>query len=136
MIARWTHDRDKRLAELLMEGLSASRIAAAMRDGTSRNAVIGRIYRLANPTPRAPRPRPIVQRAPDQPLVEDEIILPTSLCVTIADLHQGMCKWPFGKSPYLFCGAKSSPSSSYCRQHTLLGLSPEGRLRYERRFGS
>jgi GcrA cell cycle regulator len=59
----WSDAEDARLAALAADGLTASQIAAALRDefgnGRSRNAVIGRMLRvgLALRSRLAPRPR-------------------------------------------------------------------------------
>jgi len=42
----WTKERIERLKELWTEGLSASQIAAELGEGVSRNAVLGKAYRL------------------------------------------------------------------------------------------
>ncbi|HHY49265.1 MAG TPA: GcrA cell cycle regulator [Alphaproteobacteria bacterium] len=58
----WTEERVELLKKLWMEGLSASQIAAALGDGVTRNAVIGKVHRLklsgrAKPASAAPRVR-------------------------------------------------------------------------------
>jgi GcrA cell cycle regulator len=69
----WTDERIETLAKLWLGGLSASRIAAELGAGISRNAVIGKVHRLglagrakaATPaTPATPRVRtkPAAQR--------------------------------------------------------------------------
>ena len=42
----WTNERIEMLQKLWLEGLSASRIAAELGDGITRNAVIGKVFRL------------------------------------------------------------------------------------------
>jgi GcrA cell cycle regulator len=42
----WTNDRIELLQKLWLEGWSASRIAAELAHGITRNAVIGKVYRL------------------------------------------------------------------------------------------
>ena len=61
----WTDDRVELLRKLWIEGLSASRIAAELAGGVTRNAVIGKVHRLGlsgrvkAPTSAAPsRARP------------------------------------------------------------------------------
>lgn len=65
----WTNERIELLQKLWLEGWSASRIAAELGDGITRNAVIGKVFRLglsgrakpagnavlASPHQRAPR---------------------------------------------------------------------------------
>jgi len=73
----WTDERIDLLQKLWLQGMSASRIAAELANGLTRNAVIGKVYRLGlsgrtkvggatSPSPRpqqkaasrAPNPRP------------------------------------------------------------------------------
>ena len=42
----WTNERIELLQKLRLEGWSASRIAAELAHGITRNAVIGKVYRL------------------------------------------------------------------------------------------
>lgn len=42
----WTNERIELLQKLWLEGWSASRIAAELADGITRNAVIGKVFRL------------------------------------------------------------------------------------------
>jgi GcrA cell cycle regulator len=42
----WTNDRIELLQKLWLEGWSASRISAELGEGITRNAVIGKVYRL------------------------------------------------------------------------------------------
>ena len=42
----WTDERIDLLRKLWLDGLSASRIAAELADGVTRNAVIGKVHRL------------------------------------------------------------------------------------------
>jgi GcrA cell cycle regulator len=42
----WTNERIERLQKLWLEGWSASRIAAELANGITRNAVIGKVFRL------------------------------------------------------------------------------------------
>ena len=68
----WTDERVEKLKKLWSEGLSASQIAAQL-GGVSRNAVIGKVHRLALPgrakagggqrQRRAPNARPPRHRA-------------------------------------------------------------------------
>jgi GcrA cell cycle regulator len=42
----WTEDKIELLRKLWLDGMSASRIAKELSSGTTRNAVIGKVYRL------------------------------------------------------------------------------------------
>jgi GcrA cell cycle regulator len=75
----WTDERIDLLQKLWLQGMSASRIARELADGLTRNAVIGKVYRLGlsgrvkepaaggvqplpKPAPRAPAARQAAQR--------------------------------------------------------------------------
>jgi GcrA cell cycle regulator len=62
----WTDERVELLRKLWSEGLSASRVAAALGSDVSRNAVIGKIHRLglAERAKTASAPRPRAARTP------------------------------------------------------------------------
>ncbi len=67
----WTDERIELLRKLWLDGLSASRIAAELAGGVTRNAVIGKVHRLglsgrvkAVASPAAPvRPRDVAPQA-------------------------------------------------------------------------
>ena len=70
----WTPERDEALKKLWLSGMSAAQVARALDIGVSRNAVIGRIYRLqangrliARTNPSAPRPRRGMEATPRPP---------------------------------------------------------------------
>lgn len=52
----WTAERVTALTELWLDGLSASKIAGALGEGLTRNAVIGKLHRLRLAKPAGPRP--------------------------------------------------------------------------------
>lgn len=61
----WTEERIALLQKLWLDGMSASRIASELADGLTRNAVIGKVYRLglsgrtkASPAAETDHPRP------------------------------------------------------------------------------
>lgn len=81
----WTDERVELLRKLWLDGLSASRIAAELAGGVTRNAVIGKVHRLglsgrvkaAATAPARTRPtakpttasgRPVPQRGPALPM--------------------------------------------------------------------
>jgi hypothetical protein len=109
--------------------------------GKTRNAIAGKV-RSMNLTvsdrpekpkvvraKRKPAPRQIVKRVapPRIALVVPEVI--PEKPVTIMELKNNMCRWPFGDhAPYQFCG--TSPrfgSSSYCRKHQIESRSGSAR---------
>jgi GcrA cell cycle regulator len=71
----WTDERVELLKQLWLDGRSASQISAALGNGLTRNAVIGKVHRLglagrprssapASAGMRTPRVRSSIQRAP------------------------------------------------------------------------
>jgi GcrA cell cycle regulator len=54
----WTNERIELLQKLWLQGWSASRIAGELACGITRNAVIGKVYRLGlfSPAPNSPPP--------------------------------------------------------------------------------
>lgn len=71
----WTEERIDLLQKLWLQGMSASRIANELANGLTRNAVIGKVYRLglsgrtkvATATAPNPRPPKLPLRAPNPP---------------------------------------------------------------------
>jgi GcrA cell cycle regulator len=46
------------------------------------------------------------------------------LHLTLLELEPGQCRWPYGDSPYTFCGCQQFAGFSYCEPHQALS---EGR---------
>jgi GcrA cell cycle regulator len=134
--------RVERLKMLWADGRSASEIAALLGE-VSRNAVIGKAYRLGLP------PRRTVSRQPRQPSshrnrtgrismrkpVPRSRPLPTApaplppappaLMISVAQLKDTTCHWPIGdprKEGFGFCGAKTAAGRQpYCAHHQAIG---------------
>jgi GcrA cell cycle regulator len=137
----WTDERVEMLKRLWAEGLSASQIAAEL-GGVTRNAVIGKVHRLAlsgrakqagggvprNRRPKAPRlPKPArpatigntalkLSPAP-QPrrfaVPLEEVVVPIPLRATILTLSDKTCKWPIGDpGDESFCFCGHEPRES------------------------
>ena len=67
-VMSWTEERVERLRKLWLEGLSASRIAAELAGGVTRNAVIGKVHRLGmSGRVKAPTAIPETARRPSKP---------------------------------------------------------------------
>jgi GcrA cell cycle regulator len=136
----WGEKEDGALRAGVLGGKSAKDVADEM--GISRNAVLGRAWRLGlnfsgERKPRGKtrqlavngvrRPRvPKVKLAPRVPTPAAVAALETFTAppepqqpvgVTLMDLEEGMCKWPVGD---LFCGCKAMRGKPYCPQHTYL----------------
>jgi GcrA cell cycle regulator len=76
-----------------------------------------------------PRPELLVVR------VEEEVVVPMSLRVTIVDLKESMCKWPLGDptSPdFRYCGSAASGTGPYCTHHGKLAYQPAQDRRRDR----
>lgn len=137
----WTDERVELLKKLWSEGLSASQIAGEL-GGVTRNAVIGKVHRLAlsgraakpqggSPrvrrakAPRAPRPqRPVTvgntalkvasHPAPRRIAVPvEDVVVPIPLRATILTLSDRTCKWPIGDpAEENFCFCGHEPRQS------------------------
>lgn len=120
----WTDERVERLSKLWMEGRSASRIAAELGSGISRNAVIGKIHRLglsgrtkppavteinrekpkvvAKPEVRTASASEVAHTPAPKPFAvamnaaASDVVIPLSDRVTIMELRETMCRWPLG----------------------------------------
>ena len=67
-VMSWTEERVELLRKLWLEGLSASRIAAELAGGVTRNAVIGKVHRLGmSGRVKAPTAMPAGARRPSRP---------------------------------------------------------------------
>ena len=129
----WTDERVELLKRLWNQGLSASQIAGAIGDGVSRNAVIGKVHRLGlSGRPKdapAVAPRPPRKEAPAQALLvrggftlaqppmpaaapapkpAADVVIPMSDRVTLLELRESMCRWPFGDP----CGPTSASAAA------------------------
>ncbi|WP_292365124.1 GcrA family cell cycle regulator [Mesorhizobium sp.] len=134
----WSGADKDRIAELLVAGLSASKIAAHFA-GASRNAVIGVVYRdkrlKAIGLTRRPPPRPKPDdtqkritvphtqsriRLPPTPRKPDQAA-PASLEMLLHELDGKQCKWPTNDVPkggvFLFCGHLRAEQGPYCPYH-------------------
>lgn len=92
----------------------------ADRLGISRCSAIGHVWRMkleprqvktVKPKPiPVPKPKPI----PSQPLPE-----PVSLNLSMMELNDTVCRWPYGDRDYTFCGQPAD--KVYCSFHEKLG---------------
>ena len=156
--AGWTDERVEILGRLWAEGLSASRIAAHLGGGVTRNAVIGKVHRLglagrvkagqqAASKPARPRPQPpgavIEFFRPEAPSAAEangatavasgsEIAIPTSKRVSILDLRESSCRWPIGDPTTVdfgFCGGRAATGHPYCVAHCQIAYQPAAERR-------
>ncbi len=124
MTWRWTDEETQRVAALRQQGFSASEIAERIGCGVTRNAVIGRLYRLGvtrekglptlakprmhepeprekrKPKPREPRAKPAPRKEPIVPVTirRPPITNDESAAVThkVLALQAGQCRFPVG----------------------------------------
>lgn len=142
----WTDERTQKLAKLWRDGFSAAEIATKMGGGLSRNAIIGRAYRLglsrsgdvpmvtkprsarkprkARSEPRTkptPRTEPIVPATVQRPkLTTDQS---ASVARAVLTLAAGQCRFPLGHlqdADFHFCGSPQREGASYCEAHMRL----------------
>jgi len=115
----WTPRMEDRLRELQAEGLTFRQIAiqlnAEFNTTLTRNACVGRSYRLKLP--------PRVACRPGQPRQ------PRQAPLTIYQLTAKVCHWPVAgeRPPYAYCGAPVQGEGPFCRAHA--------ELAYNRRVG-
>ena len=146
--SRWTDDRTATMSKLWAEGLSASQIAKAL-GGTTRNAVIGKVFRMGLPGRKTPingetarklrkarRRAGLVQvprfnkiKAPplEQDLRKAAALKPIDPTLTIMGLNAFTCRYPIGdpqEADFSFCGRTCSLAGPYCADHTRLAYVP------------
>ena len=67
--------------------------------------------------------------------LEEEVVVPMSLRVTIVDLKESMCKWPLGdpvSSDFRYCGSPAHGAGPYCQHHGTLAYQPAQDRRRDR----
>ncbi len=67
--------------------------------------------------------------------LEEEVVVPMSLRVTIVDLKESMCKWPLGdptSSEFRYCGSPAQGAGPYCQHHGKLAYQPAQDRRRDR----
>jgi GcrA cell cycle regulator len=143
----WTDERAALLTKLWADGLSCSQIAAEL-GGVTRNAVIGKVYRLGlsgrakSPSSSSPRPRkarssdvlrPIhpTRRAPAARVpAPSDLEIPIEQRKTLLQLTKKTCHWPIGdpgSGDFFFCGAEPHRAYPYCSRHCRVAFQPRAR---------
>ena len=138
--SNWTEAEEALLMKMWAAGAFGADIAAALGNGKTRNAISGKARRLKLPYRREPNKNGRRVRAKGEPFRPRRISVHTGLSalgvavsdnrwanspvwqalpgttpVTLLDLTTGMCKWPIGDKPTLFCGAPAA--GVYCEHH-------------------
>jgi len=134
----WTEDRVETLGKLWREGQSASQIARNLGHGITRNAVMGKIYRLGlsgRGAPRLPgagradqrreRRGCIPRRAEEPRLLPPPVVaapglpLPQTGLASVVSVGRGQCRWPMGDplvEDFCLCG-RAAVRGAYCAAH-------------------
>lgn len=150
-MSAWSDDRVETLKRLWREGASVSRIAGRLGGGLTRDAVLGKVYRLGlsgtgrpgepdrSPRSEASPPRTPARHwppaAPGAPLRLDAAASGVShsagpACpggVGLLDLGVSSCRFPLAGRDWLtwlFCGAARVPGASYCAAHLAAAHAP------------
>jgi GcrA cell cycle regulator len=78
-------------------------------------------------------PAPIHEARPV--FLEEDVVVPMSLRVTIVELKEAMCRWPLGdptSQEFRYCGSPSNGAGPYCTHHGKLAYQPMQDRRRER----
>jgi len=144
--ANWTEAEEATIRTMWAAGAFCTDIAAALGNGKTRNAISGKARRLKLPYRRETNKDGRRVRAKGEPFrarrisvltglsalgvaVSDDrwanspvwSALPGTKPVSLLDLATGMCKWPIGEKPTLFCGQPAT-DGVYCRHHYQLSI--------------
>lgn len=147
----WTPERTDKLKTLWNKGISASLIAGQL-GGVSRNAVLGKAFRLKLPMRvavvrkawTAPQRRKGPERRREMALLMPkgkpksklaellaEPLPPPDVSdvarVSLADLERHHCRFPVGDpklADFGFCGCRPFPGSVYCEAHARRAYTP------------
>jgi GcrA cell cycle regulator len=121
----WTADRIETFRRLWEDGMPTRAIAAAL--GVTKNAVVGKAYRLgferrraSNRPGSAPRPAAAHTRTATAPRPEHPIL----------SLKPDTCHWPLGDpklAGFRFCLGITERGRSYCTEHAARSSRSPGR---------
>ncbi|MFL1780924.1 Global cell cycle regulator GcrA-like protein [Candidatus Hepatincolaceae symbiont of Richtersius coronifer] len=112
--SKWTDELVKKLIDLHVSK-NYSTMAIAQELGFTKNAIIGKIYRLK------------LSQESTVGTVEkkEDKILETQIPVTpkekgsykLEEIVSNMCVWPYGDDEFRFCGEPTVYSKPYCKDH-------------------
>lgn len=147
--ATWTTERIQALKQHFEAGLTCREIAAEL--GLTRNAVIGKISRLAlvrdnggdsrrivrAETKPGGRPVPKLRRRflravssePEVPAVAEPKVVNVENGCTLFELSNERCRWPIstpGAEDFCFCGSTPLDGSPYCANHCRMAYRATG----------
>jgi len=140
----WTPEKVSKLKELWGKGNTAAQIASIIGD-VSRNAVIGKAYRLkltekffvrnanfkqaSRDLKNTPQPEKKARKGKFKSLLLDKNFEPENP-KSLEELHDAICRWPIGhpdEPNFYFCGRKSMKDFSYCKLHVLYAFQPKNK---------
>jgi GcrA cell cycle regulator len=107
-------------------GRMAVSTAAVASNGAAARAVHGNNALVLQPAT-------VLETAPAR--LEQDVVVPMSLRVTIVDLKETMCKWPLGdpsSHEFRYCGSAAPGASPYCVYHGKLAYQPAQDRRRDR----
>ena len=140
----WTLEKVSKLKELWGGDNTASQIASII-GGVTRNAVIGKAYRLnlaAKSIQKKNNFNQVSQHQENAPQLErktrksrfNSLLLDKSFepenPKSLEQLHDEICRWPIGhpnEPDFYFCGRKSMKDFSYCKLHVLYAFQPKNK---------
>ena len=140
----WTPEKVDKLKQLWGKGDTAGQIASII-GGVTRNAVIGKAYRLNLATKLVQKKNNFVQISQNQesiPQIERKtrksrfksLLLDKSFepenPKSLEELHDEICRWPIGhpnEPDFYFCGRKSMKDFPYCKLHVLYAFQPKNK---------
>ena len=139
----WTPERKNKLKVLWKKGHTASQIAALI-GGTTRNAVIGKAYRLnleSRTVSRKPSTVPKEKLEIDVKIKQEKLSRKAKFKALLLDknfepenpkklieLTDDTCRWPIGhpyEKDFYFCGRKPLNKFPYCKLHLLYSYQPK-----------
>lgn len=149
----WTEARVENLKGMWLAGLSGSEIAASM--GVTRCAALGKVHRLKLDKRDCDHNRTFSRKTPEEleatkrnkeerrrerrrtqrvNTVKPTVNLEALRCIEVEPLHKHLlelgpndCRYPYGDSPYTFCGHPQMEGHSYCGPHFSLSVRREWR---------
>ena len=140
----WTDERvDFIKSEFLIHNRPASQIARKLGDGTSREAVCGKLYRLGvrrpavRPARALPKPPPAQPRRPALPKPKIPIrqllavpeLTDTSTLISLLAADARHCRWIIGRKDGVsyVCGRNKPLTGAFCVDHAALAYKPPKR---------
>ncbi len=83
---------------------------------------VGRVH---GATALAMTPDTLIETVPVR--IEEDVVVPMSLRVTIVELKEAMCRWPLGdptSTEFRYCGSPAPGTGPYCAHHGKLAYQP------------